>query len=748
MNWLADRFVQNRRLVAVVVLVVTVVALVGLSRLGIDDEPRGIFESRDAAHVYLEQVFADFGSDDNDCVLVVEAEDLFTPGALAAIRALVTEIGQIDGVEVVRSIADVVVFEKGALPRVLLPAADAAPGVLQRARDAALAHALIAGQLLSDDARTTLIIVRLAGDSLSIAEIEPIVQQIGAAITAGAQDSGVRVRQTGVPPIRVEIYRMLQRQQYTFGVVSTLTGIAIAVAVFRRPAAVLILVMGPAVGVIWTLGLLGWVGERINIINSVLPTLVIVIGFTDAVHLLHDMRRSRAAGLHPVEVGRLAVTHLGLPCALTALTTAIGFGSLAVADLEIIRRFGLTCAAGTIMAFLAVVTVVPLLGSTRLGWHIHRARPLSAAARAGRWYEACALLVTRRARLVAVGGVVLTLLLGSSAMFLRPDNSLDEAIPTRNESFQALQHCDRVFGGALFAYVVVEWSPALRWAAPEVLRALQDVHDMLDAESLTRGPLSLLDILHALPGDVADRDAQAAMLSLVPTDVLGRFVNEGRRRTLVAAHVRDAGTGVYEPVFDRLEQRLAEMERRHQGLTFHLTGTSVVAVRDVHRMIADLARGLLLAAGVIFGVMTVNFRSVRLGVISVLPNLFPLAAAAAVLVVTGQPLQITGVIVFTICLGIAVDDTIHFLARFRRELAVEGDVAAAIRRSLVAVGGALVTTTVVLLSGFGTIMLSEMPPVRLFAWLSCSAFAAALLGDVVILPALLMCFCRRRQAEA
>src|SRR5690606_17316392 len=117
---------------------------------------------------------------------------------------------------------------------------------------------------------------------------------------------------------------------------------------------------------------------------------------------------------------------------------------------------------------------------------------------------------------------------------------------------------------------------------------------------------------------------------------------------------------------------------------------------------------------VIFVCMTIGFRSLRLGLISIVPNLFPLVITAAVLVAVGQPLQLTSVIVFSICLGVAVDDTIHFLARFRRELATGGEVSEAVRRSFHAVGAALMTTTVVLLTGFASVLTSEMPSSRLF----------------------------------
>ena len=182
------------------------------------------------------------------------------------------------------------------------------------------------------------------------------------------------------------------------------------------------------------------------------------------------------------------------------------------------------------------------------------------------------------------------------------------------------------------------------------------------------------------------------------------------------------------------------IEQRYAGVNLSLTGTSVVAVGQLNGMILDLARSLGLAALVIFGVMTAALRSIRLGLLTVLPNVFPLALIGAFLVWIGRPLELTTVIVFSICLGVAVDDTIHFVMRYRRELAIDGDVNGALSRTFVAVGAALLTTTAVLVGGFSTVLLSAMPTNRLFSILSCVALVAALIGDLVFLPALLACF--------
>ena len=744
---LANLFTRYRLAVVAAVAVATVVAAIGFPRLAFDDLPRNIFRTGNEDFRLLEEVFSQFGSDDSDCLLVVEADELFAPRTIAVIRGLVAEIQELESVELVRSLDDVVIFEPGQLPRSLLPPAGAPPEDYERARTAALAHPLIAGSVLTEDATSTLVTVRLAGSPPEIDEIDAVVGQLREVIRRHASAEDVRVRITGIPPIRAEIFKSVQIESRQFFAIGGAVSFVIALVLFRRFWTVVIVALAPIIGAFWTLGALGLVGEKINVINTVLPTLVMVVGFSDAVHLMHDIRRSRREGHAPLVASTSALRRLGIACALTSLTTAIGFGSLAVAEVEVIRRFGLACAFGALMAFAAVTLIVPLLAGTRLGQNVHTPAGSAAVQLRSRIFEAAIDWIIRHARAVTLCGIGLSLLLATSVFWLRPDNSLTEYIPPENESYQALAYCDQNFGGSLTANVLVEWPETLSLESPRVLGAISDVEDLLTRQPDVHYPLSVVTLLNSLPGPREDVATKITMLPLVPADVLGRFVRPDLRRAVVTARVQDLGTSALEPVFREVELSLQGLERLRPEISLRLTGTVVVASRNINQMITDLAKSLGLAAVVIFTVMALVFRSLRLGLISILPNTFPLVVTAAILVISGRPLQLTTVIVFSICLGIAVDDTIHFLTRFQRELRVDNDVNAAIKRSFVAVGTALVTTTVVMLAGFGSVLTSEMPSSRLFATMSCTAIAAALVGDLVILPAMLVCFVRPKQTS-
>ena len=169
--------------------------------------------------------------------------------------------------------------------------------------------------------------------------------------------------------------------------------------------------------------------------------------------------------------------------------------------------------------------------------------------------------------------------------------------------------------------------------------------------------------------------------------------------------------------------------------------------QNLYKIVTDLAFSLVTASVIIFIVLGIVYRSLRIGLISIIPNLFPLAVSGTFLVMTGQSLEIVSVCAFTVCLGIAVDDTIHFLTRYVKERNRCADEREAIRRAFVGVGTALIMTTVVLVAGFGTVLFSDSRDHRIFASMGGITIAAALFGDLVFLPALLARFAQQPEKQ-
>jgi uncharacterized protein len=283
--------------------------------------------------------------------------------------------------------------------------------------------------------------------------------------------------------------------------------------------------------------------------------------------------------------------------------------------------------------------------------------------------------------------------------------------------------------------------------SPEVLEVITQVDDLLRDEPLLGSPISIRSLVDALPGEGPPAE-RMSMLELLPAPLKRAFYTPESRRASVNFRVQDLGIAQYGDVFTRVEEKLATLSKSHPDFTLVLDGSAVGRWRNLYQIVVDLASSLGSAAIIIFVVLGLVYRSVRIGLIAVIPNVFPLAMTGAYLVFTGQSLEVVSVCAFTVCLGIAVDDTIHFLTRYQEEVGRSPTRDDAIRKAFTGVGTSMIMTTLVLVVGFSTVIFSDMRDQRIFATMGVVTLAAALLGDLIILPAMLSCFAREQVGTA
>jgi hypothetical protein len=563
-------------------------------------------------------------------------------------------------------------------------------------------------------------------------------------LSAGGYRPEIRIRISGRVPLFQAREEAFDRNQWMFRIIGYGLALVLSILMLRGVVAVLIVSTAPMLGVFWTTGLLKLFDVHVNeLAVVVMPVLVSMIGLTDGVHLLVNIRQRRSEGDSPVEASRWTIEHVGVACFLTSFTTAIGFGSLLLAHSEFVQDFGRACMYGVIIAFFAVTLFIPFAASTRLGTNIHRGKEVDLVGPClvrNLWVLEWILA---HHRLVSGISVAVTAALGAMCFALHPDNRIANQLPSSSEAYQALEHCDRELGGIQFHEIEIRWPDTTPDDSPEILAAIRDVDALIDQQPLVSYPLSIRNMLAAFPGDPDDLETQMTFLSLMPSQLRGFFFSTENRLALVVTRVQDQGIAQYQPVFDELAEQLAGLQAKYPGFHFQQDGGPLWTSRHLYQIVEDLTWSLGTATIIILVVLAVVYRSPRIGLISVVPNMFPLVATGALLVVAGEPLFISSVCAFTVCLGIAVDDTIHFLSRYQQELARSATVDDAIRGTYLSVGTPMVMTTLILVAGFATVLLSDLPAHRIFGAMACATIASAILGDLFALPALLATFERR-----
>lgn len=663
-------------------------------------------------------------------VLVLRCEDFFQPGRMLALHETVDSLRAHSKVNKVLWMGDVPEVTILGRSRPVLPTPESEPTVetLADAREVLRQHPLVKNSLLSSDAQTALILISL-DESVTALSIQKEVQN-----RLSSYDISVGI--TGAKPLHELHDRILDRDHVRIQITAYLLVTVLAILIFRKPVAIIVASTGPVLGVIWTYGWLFLIGHGENeLAKIILPVLIMMIGFADGMHLVVRMRHLRADGLSIRDSVYQSIIHIGPACLLTSITTSIGFGSLMISNSEMIAGFGFVSAIGVVVTFFSVIVVTPLMANSWLGarMHIDPRKDL-----VGNLMKKCLPVIefaTRHAKVVTVGGAIVTALCLVTSLNLEPGDRISDRVPQESDEWKTMRFCDEKLGGIRAVRILLEFNDDT--SRKEVWEVVTRLESLLDKERLIRNPRSIRTMLTVFKGD---RQDQSVLANKLPDELRNQYYRPDLNTAQVTGRVQDASYAEFEPMFTRLDSALIEMETEFPAFRLKVLSGVRVEGEVVRQVIVELIRSLALASIVIFATLAIAFRSARIGLVSILPNIMPLAAAGALRLMISESLGIASALSFAICLGIAVDDTIHYLNHFLYERKNGATPLEANRRTFKSVGSALVMTTVVMIAGLGSVMTSSMPPHVNFAAMGVTTLVMALIADLLVLPAVLTLF--------
>ena len=740
------------RAAIVIVLVLTAVAGIGASRLGFSSDIREIFRSGSPDFATLEDVARQYPGSGRDMLIVVEGANLFRPDALESLRALHLELGLIESVGYVLS-----PFSARTPPDATGATASIVPPELSEATDMAalrqrlLDHPLVAGKLLSWDGRLALFVLSLKGSNRAVDDLRKIIGEIETLANEVVQDADLRVRLTGASVMRVEILGALIRDQKTFRIAGLIIAILFCWLFFRSIPYVIIALAPAVVAITWLRGGMGFTGQDINVLTNVIPSLVMVIAFASAMHVLFSVRRGLGRGMLLDDAIRRAVMQVGPACVLAAATTALALLALVIVPHPFIIRFGLTAALGTALSYIAIMTTLPPLCHLLLGrlgkagavkersdWIYRGVQVL--AATAARWVRA-------RPATIFVAGALLTLGSGWLYTLNTPQYQYQDNLPKGNPAYQAIRLINTELSGADTLRLLIQWPKDHDMGSTDTLDLIRATHEVVEGEPTMKAVSSLYSVERWFVRGGRAREDLFAFLEKVRSPTTRRVVAPDDRSALVTGNFPGIPAAELVAVIDRIDRKLDELRERNPSVTFSLTGLTPVSAKASTEMIQQLNRSLLIAVCAIILLIGLAMRSVWAGLVSILPNLLPITLVGAALYLFDKGLQFTSVVAFTIGFGMAVDSTIHVLNRYRLEKAEDADSASAMEKTIAAIGPVLIVSTMVLAAGVGGTMLSELPMVRLYGEVIVVLLTTALAGALLLLPSIIRIVDRWRRKE-
>lgn len=733
--------INRPRLSFALLAIVSVLAAIGISRLSVDDSLTELFRADTPEFRQYESLSQKFPSSEYDVLIAVEGDSLLTRESLEHVRNLVLELHFVDGMSGLISLFSArEAPKKGGAPPPLFP--DELPKgaefdeLINRVR----ANRIIGGKLLSDDGTLALIVIALDRRAVQDLGLRKAVTQIQSTVDQELEGTDLTGRLSGAPVMQLEIRNAVRHDWIVYNGLGFFIGALIAGIFFRHVVFIIIAVTPPAVAILWSLGLLGWLGFRLNLFLGVMSPLIMVMAFSDTMQITFALRDRLLLGDDRATAIRKAILTVGPACVLTVATAAASFITLIFSNSALIKTFGVAGALSTAIAYVAVITLIPLFGVLLLPQRVERKDKTNGSDRAmDALRGTCSWIadhVVSHPITFTTLGLCLVAGFGYAHLTLEPKYRLADQVPDREQALAASGRLDMKLTGANPIHVLIKLPDNVNLFTPFTLSVIGEVHSAVEDQAGV-GNVWSVETLRRWLEEAGDFDIAVLRryLSILPKHLVERFVSSDERYVVVTGRVPDIDANALLPVIEALDHSLNGVRQAHPTYNVSVTGLPAVAARNSANMIRQLNLGLTAEMIFVAALIGLAFRSVFIGFVSILPGLFPIFASGALLAATGEGLQFASIVALTVAFGLGLDATIHYLNRLRLEDRPGEDPEFGVKRATVLIGPALILTTIVLACGLAVAMFSDLPSLRLFGRLCVVTLIAALIGDLMILPA-------------
>ena len=725
---------------------ITLAALASLGELRVRISAESLFIKITPEWQFYQQIEQTFGSDSITVVFLRDRE-LFQTDKLIAIKEVLEAIDALPFVERTSSLysARNVKNEDGFITvRPYLGEIPTDSQSLESIRRDAVQNPLIVGNLLAADATAMAINIYFKTDQGKAdfdAEATLAIEHAIAPLKGQLDE----VFQIGSAYVRDALTRSILGDQLVV-VPLSLAVLLLALALsLRRIHGAVIPLLTAGLSVIWTLALMASLQIPVNVMTSIVPALLIIIGSTEDIHLLAEYQAGIAEGILRTQAVEQMSATMGTAVLLTFITTYLGFLSIALNDIELLRQFGLVASTGLFLNFVITVLLVPIY-LRFFGNGSHGKTGPSGLSSYTRLAEKMLHFVIHNRIKIFVAVLVCVLLSAYGAWSLRVNNNAmgyfnkESSVRLRADTLH-----DRLSGLHTFS-VVIDSGIEDTFLQVRYLAEIRKLQDHIANMEVFDHAFSFADFL-SLIHNVMDDETQQAKRLPDSDDIVREymlFVKQRDVREYVSPAfdrarivVRHNISSSYE--LEQAVQNVRDFAQHHldPALRVQITGEALLANQAADSMAYAQAQSLSMMVVTIFLIVSVLFVNLKAGLIAIVPNLIPVLALFGVMGFAGIPLDSGTSMVAAIALGICVDDTMHFMARYHQQLQVHREEFRALQATVSAEVMPIVATSVALAAGFATLATSSFVPVIYFGLLSAMVICLALLATFLLTPPLL-----------
>lgn len=608
------------------------------------------------------------------------------------------------------------------------------------------------GRIYNDSTQASLLFITLNQKFFNSEDRGPLVEKIKNTIDEFSEEQDVQVHYSGLPFIRTILSIIIRSELGMFVLFTIAITILILFWFFRslNPVAVSMLVV--TIGVIWSLGVLALFGYKITILTSMIPTLIIVIGVPNCIYLINKYHSEYRLHRNQAKALVRVIQKVGIATLMTNATTAAGFGTFIFTHSEILKEFGLVASVNVMLIFINGLLIIPIIYSflpppkTKHTRHMEK-----------KWKTTMVdwiiETVTYRRKIV----YTLALLLVGAAIYgiskIEVTGNLADDLPKGHYVTKDLRFLEKNFNGVMPFEVTIDAKKPGFAGKDHTIKKIEKMQEIFAEYNQFSKPLSVVEGLkftkqafyNGNPEKYSLIDNQEKAFFKPYFDNaegkktwLNTFIDTTKQYTRISFYMADIGTKQMDALINEIKPKVDSIFNP-DDYKVNFTGESIVFLKGTTYLVKNLYSSILFAILLIAIIMATMFSSYRMIIISVATNLFPLILTAGAMGFFHIPIKPSTILVFSIAFGISVDDTIHYLAKYRQELKIRnGHIRSSVVHTLRDMGISMFYTSIVLFFGFSVFASSEFGGTRALGILLSSTLLVAMIANLILLPSLLL----------
>ena len=767
--------IKNRVVLLIILVISTSIMGYFASQVKLSYEFSKAIPTDNAKYVAYQAFKQKFGDDGNLLVIGIKTDKLFELNTFKAYQTLQTNLKKISNVEDVLSIPTAINLQKDELTEQLSTYKIFADSIASQADlDVAKANFLslpfYTSLLYNSATNAYLMGVRINKDTLNSSRRTLIIAEINTAVEAFETSTKIETHLSGLPLIRTQIADKVKNEMKYFLIGSLLLSALILLLFFRSISTTLLSLTVVVFGVLWSVGLTHLFGYKISLLTALIPSLVVVIGVPNCIYFLNKYHtnyiQSTVEDVNAKKINALIdmVSKMGVVTLFCNITAAIGFAVFALTKSTILKEFGLVAGISIMIIFFISFILLPAVLS-----YLPAPKAAQTKYLTNKWITTFLLkleswvLNHKKTVYIATAAILAFAVVG--IFKLKSVTYIVDDLPKTDKIYTDLKFFENNFNGVMPLEIVIDSKKPNGLRKPGVFEKIDSLAQYIGTQKGLSKPLSLSEgfkflyqgfsggdsLAYSFPNEAIVSKSLAeirkqlkkedtAVKNSAVTKMFLPFIDSTMQYTRISVSMADVGTKELPVILNGIETRANELFDTTEH-TVQLTGTSITFLEGSQFIINGLKESVFWAFLLIALCMLYLFKSVRILVCSLLPNIIPLIITAGVMGWVGVPLKPSTVLVFSVALGIAIDITIRFLVNYKQELThYNNNVIETVKATIKNTGLSIVYTSLVLTAGFILFCLSGFGGTKALGWLTSLTLLVATITNLVLLPVLLITF--------